>query len=88
MTNIARELKELNIGKVEEDVSMSKHTTYRVGGKDCKEKRAARNQSQSFDFETNSTGRNWESRHPCSYFPFDRPFHYSPYPRANLNRDN
>lgn len=33
MTNIARELKELNIGKVEEDVSMSKHTTYRVGGK-------------------------------------------------------
>ena len=33
MTNIARELKDLNIGKVEEDVLMSKHTTYRVGGK-------------------------------------------------------
>ena len=32
MDNIIQELKELNVGKVESNVLLSKHTTYRVGG--------------------------------------------------------
>ncbi len=32
MESIIQKIKELNIGKVEESVSMSQHTTYRVGG--------------------------------------------------------
>ena len=33
MTDVVRSIKDLNIGKVDEDCLMSKYTTYKVGGK-------------------------------------------------------
>ena len=33
MTDVIRDIKEMNVGKVDENCLMSKYTTYRVGGK-------------------------------------------------------